>query len=147
MLTSPRTRAHCGASAIEHSHEAHFVGRLEAELLVQRPALEAGVQDEPPHTLLACPPDHVLHQGARRALPAPGGLGVHVEHDRLGALPDRAGARDGPGQERPRSEEHTSELQSPCNLVCRLLLEKKKTNNCTATPFTLLTSVASTYTN
>src|SRR5256885_8459517 len=36
------------------------------------------------------------------------------------------------GQERDkvtaldRSEEHTSELQSPCNLVCRLLLEKKK---------------------
>src|SRR2546426_7865545 len=29
----------------------------------------------------------------------------------------------------PRSEEHTSELQSPCNLVCRLLLEKKK-NTC-----------------
>src|SRR5256885_5649217 len=28
-----------------------------------------------------------------------------------------------------RSEEHTSELQSPCNLVCRLLLEKKKTMN------------------
>src|SRR2546429_909757 len=29
----------------------------------------------------------------------------------------------------PRSEEHTSELQSPCNLVCRLLLEKKKTRD------------------
>src|SRR2546426_6688641 len=29
-------------------------------------------------------------------------------------------------RQRPRSEEHTSELQSPCNLVCRLLLEKKK---------------------
>src|SRR5256885_8841704 len=28
-----------------------------------------------------------------------------------------------------RSEEHTSELQSPCNLVCRLLLEKKKTTS------------------
>src|SRR5256885_11428569 len=28
-------------------------------------------------------------------------------------------------KEVPRSEEHTSELQSPCNLVCRLLLEKK----------------------
>src|SRR5205807_9872202 len=28
-----------------------------------------------------------------------------------------------------RSEEHTSELQSPCNLVCRLLLEKKKTTH------------------
>src|SRR5256885_680492 len=32
-----------------------------------------------------------------------------------------------------RSEEHTSELQSPCNLVCRLLLEKKK-NNATPLP-------------
>src|SRR5256885_6512246 len=30
------------------------------------------------------------------------------------------------GREHIRSEEHTSELQSPCNLVCRLLLEKKK---------------------
>src|SRR5256885_5787478 len=30
---------------------------------------------------------------------------------------------------RDRSEEHTSELQSPCNLVCRLLLEKKIKNN------------------
>src|SRR2546426_7278915 len=29
-----------------------------------------------------------------------------------------------------RSEEHTSELQSPCNLVCRLLLEKKKKKQC-----------------
>src|SRR5256885_2049100 len=34
-------------------------------------------------------------------------------------------ARSGTGA---RSEEHTSELQSPCNLVCRLLLEKKKKN-------------------
>src|SRR2546426_4292240 len=33
------------------------------------------------------------------------------------------------GKPRRRSEEHTSELQSPCNLVCRLLLEKKKTTN------------------
>src|SRR5256885_5293943 len=32
----------------------------------------------------------------------------------------------GDAQGRGRSEEHTSELQSPCNLVCRLLLEKKK---------------------
>src|SRR5256885_9130284 len=30
-----------------------------------------------------------------------------------------------------RSEEHTSELQSPCNLVCRLLLEKKKKKQAT----------------
>src|SRR2546427_4586214 len=33
----------------------------------------------------------------------------------------------------PRSEEHTSELQSQSNLVCRLLLEKKKKNNVTRT--------------
>src|SRR5256885_6767138 len=32
------------------------------------------------------------------------------------------------GRQSVRSEEHTSELQSPCNLVCRLLLEKKNTN-------------------
>src|SRR5256885_13050798 len=32
------------------------------------------------------------------------------------------------GDDLSRSEEHTSELQSPCNLVCRLLLEKKKNN-------------------
>src|SRR2546426_2616121 len=36
----------------------------------------------------------------------------------------RAASPPGPGGR--RSEEHTSELQSPCNLVCRLLLEKKK---------------------
>src|SRR5256885_12884707 len=34
-----------------------------------------------------------------------------------------------------RSEEHTSELQSPCNLVCRLLLEKKKISLCGSIPF------------
>src|SRR6478735_11895232 len=33
-----------------------------------------------------------------------------------------------PPRRSARSEEHTSELQSPCNLVCRLLLEKKKKN-------------------
>src|SRR2546426_4919434 len=37
----------------------------------------------------------------------------------------RLGNMDTPFK-RFRSEEHTSELQSPCNLVCRLLLEKKK---------------------
>src|SRR2546426_2725765 len=39
------------------------------------------------------------------------------------AAAGRPGARRGGSG---RSEEHTSELQSPCNLVCRLLLEKKK---------------------
>src|SRR5205807_6465166 len=43
-----------------------------------------------------------------------------------------------------RSEEHTSELQSPCNLVCRLLLEKKKTAIVSSTSPTTGTSSAST---
>src|SRR2546426_6469777 len=43
--------------------------------------------------------------------------------DRSAVEADPAGAR--------RSEEHTSELQSPCNLVCRLLLEKKKNKSST----------------
>src|SRR2546426_5896715 len=45
---------------------------------------------------------------------------------RLRARSTRAPSRPGPEGHAERSEEHTSELQSPCNLVCRLLLEKKK---------------------
>src|SRR5256885_10620123 len=44
-----------------------------------------------------------------------------------GPTPRRRRCRPG------RSEEHTSELQSPCNLVCRLLLEKKKITDNTST--------------
>src|SRR5256885_12551003 len=50
--------------------------------------------------------------------PSPPARRVHAADDRH-RLPRHALARG-------RSEEHTSELQSPCNLVCRLLLEKKK---------------------
>src|SRR5205807_9961165 len=42
--------------------------------------------------------------------------------------PMQAEAKTAPTGDEKRSEEHTSELQSPCNLVCRLLLEKKKPN-------------------
>src|SRR5256885_4328600 len=42
---------------------------------------------------------------------------------------DGGDAQHGQRPDVGRSEEHTSELQSPCNLVCRLLLEKKKNNN------------------
>src|SRR2546426_8999302 len=47
----------------------------------------------------------------------PRGRHALVARERLGVLEDPHVVR---------SEEHTSELQSPCNLVCRLLLEKKK---------------------
>src|SRR2546430_8579570 len=43
-----------------------------------------------------------------------------------------AGRCEGQGSSRYRSEEHTSELQSQSNLVCRLLLEKKKTHRRTS---------------
>src|SRR2546426_4316773 len=44
-----------------------------------------------------------------------------------GPTDERGGFAREPQRSPPiRSEEHTSELQSPCNLVCRLLLEKKK---------------------
>src|SRR5256885_12745340 len=42
--------------------------------------------------------------------------------------------------EADRSEEHTSELQSPCNLVCRLLLEKKKPSTAMSGSFSTLTT-------
>src|SRR5205807_6877020 len=50
--------------------------------------------------------------GEQRPDAWPPAAGERVAHPFLGGI--------------PRSEEHTSELQSPCNLVCRLLLEKKK---------------------
>src|SRR5256885_8946836 len=49
---------------------------------------------------------------------------------RLGARVEQSAVRAYCGiRVQPRSEEHTSELQSPCNLVCRLLLEKKKSTS------------------
>src|SRR5688572_32770756 len=62
------------------------------------------------------------------------GRGVAGDRLRLAVAPgdrpagDRVGADVG-GRQRERSEEHTSELQSQSNLVCRLLLEKKKGPN------------------
>src|SRR5229473_7321518 len=60
-------------------------------------------------TLFRSPPRTPCHRGPR---PAPAG--------------HRTGFRASPACRSPRSEEHTSELQSLAYLVCRLLLEKKK---------------------
>src|SRR2546426_4304867 len=49
------------------------------------------------------------------------------------------------GDGHTRSEEHTSELQSPCNLVCRLLLEKKKMKENFLTESTLHTPCSATW--
>src|SRR5256885_9800780 len=61
-----------------------------------------------------------------RAHPQPAARGAGADRrmaDLLGAVLCAGHLR-----QRGRSEEHTSELQSPCNLVCRLLLEKKNTH-------------------
>src|SRR5205807_10334688 len=52
--------------------------------------------------------------------------GLHRAGIRIGPLQADPRSDAGLAHGDPRSEEHTSELQSPCNLVCRLLLEKKK---------------------
>src|SRR5256885_13406040 len=82
------------------------------------------------------------------------GVEVTVDHIALADLTTRANAEvaaqqghdlfqflSPPGAFEPqvldmRSEEHTSELQSPCNLVCRLLLEKKKKDKAPASTLT-----------
>src|SRR5205807_7392230 len=68
--------------------------------------------------IIGYPVNHILEHGA-----AAGIRPIVVRQERIGLHMADAIARVTSGK---RSEEHTSELQSPCNLVCRLLLEKKK---------------------
>src|SRR5256885_7259454 len=77
-----------------------------------------------PYTTLfrSARPDNMdCHDNARRVL-------SHVLAQQSESLASEAAAEEKMGKlmRTGRSEEHTSELQSPCNLVCRLLLEKKK---------------------
>src|SRR5256885_6763390 len=83
------------------------------------PAVAArGLRYRCPH----CPPAAEPAHGAARCHPGHAGAAA--------AAParDRPGLVEAVASPVSRSEEHTSELQSPCNLVCRLLLEKKKKN-------------------
>src|SRR3712207_7199008 len=72
-----------------------------------------------PYTTLFRSEDDVVH-----LVPVHPGVPVHQSLDRNGGEVVRAHVRKA-----PRSEEHTSELQSRQYLVCRLLLEKKKKTN------------------
>src|SRR5688500_19529788 len=67
----------------------------------------------------------------RHRLPRGRHAGEHHRQDRRGRAGDRRPQPAGGRDRAERSEEHTSELQSPCNLVCRLLLEKKKFSDTT----------------
>src|SRR5438552_13917252 len=80
------------------------------------------------------PTSHIYTLSLHDALPISAGLRDDRSADpglAGGPIRGRGGRRGGranrtSGQARIRSEEHTSELQSPDHLVCRLLLEKKK---------------------
>src|SRR3989454_3477299 len=93
-----------------------------------------------PYTTLFRSPCHVVVPADVLRVHHVVGAAVRLAGDH-GELRDR-GLAVGVQQLRPvlddRSEEHTSELQSPCNLVCRLLLEKKKKTKkkCSASDYT-----------
>src|SRR5256885_9081786 len=93
----------------------------------------------PPRSTLF--PYTTLFRSAALAICVAGGASAQAERLTLGVFPGLDAAESFEILERymplaqylqaksgavVRSEEHTSELQSPCNLVCRLLLEKKK---------------------
>src|SRR3712207_7380095 len=86
-----------------------------------------------PYTTLfrSLPPDQLLqvreHSAGRRISRSTTQSGGTAAHDRGASKRKRGGV--GCRRAGERSEEHTSELQSRQYLVCRLLLEKKKTNN------------------
>src|SRR5436190_8993193 len=77
------------------------------------------IRPPPRSTLFPTRRSSDLDRAARRALRPPAATRTARRDDRHLSPARRAGAR--------RSEEHTSELQSHSDLVCRLLLEKKKT--------------------
>src|SRR5256885_8776810 len=66
------------------------------------------------------------HDPARLGPGIRGALRERCDADLPDAYPRRTRGVGAGNPRAHRSEEHTSELQSPCNLVCRLLLEKKK---------------------
>src|SRR5256885_15366059 len=107
-------------------------GRLEpdAQLVATAPRMPAVMDELPVHHGVGPQRIPALQQAARAV---DTGLAVVLGLEGAEqAVPDDEDAAVVPVQvaviDGVRSEEHTSELQSPCNLVCRLLLEKKKIN-------------------
>src|SRR2546426_6368239 len=80
------------------------------------------------HTHEGAADEQLPKSGDRGPQGGEGAPQTHPERDHRAARAQIADDAERQGGERQhdRSEEHTSELQSPCNLVCRLLLEKKK---------------------
>src|SRR2546426_7645011 len=112
------------ARAPQRLHVTHLaVDRKAALLHVHRrePAVTRAAQQDAVAGIVAAEDGrHTVHVPRQEEIDAP----IAVEVLRHGGVDGRELGLD--GQRLERSEEHTSELQSPCNLVCRLLLEKKK---------------------
>src|SRR5207248_9676033 len=75
------------------------------------------------------PPTEISTLSLHDALPISRRSSPRRQCRRAGRTRRRRSCRTGRGRRSVRSEEHTSELQSPYDLVCRLLLEKKKKHN------------------
>src|SRR5256885_5173809 len=100
-----------------HAHVPHRVAA---------PASAAARPAAPP--VRPAPPASPARPAALGGGGAPAGgetLARRLERDATPPIRPRAGPTQASKPDGGRSEEHTSELQSPCNLVCRLLLEKK----------------------
>src|SRR5688500_19254053 len=146
-LASVATRPNCCRATAADWRESSFVARppmlsigLLAVLLVpQASRAAAGApQGGPAPTAAAAAADTGLMRHANRRTP-PLAQATRLRGEQAavrvdGRLDEPAWAQTpamtrftqtAPREGEPRSEEHTSELQSPCNLVCRLLLEKK----------------------
>src|SRR5690554_5507678 len=87
---------------------------------------ELGTQGEALRFLSVDLPDAPINEPYRAPVHAVGGLRPYEFRLETGSLPPGIQIVNGVLQGTPRSEEHTSELQSRPHLVCRLLLEKKK---------------------
>src|SRR5699024_7516751 len=119
-----RRRRRPPAADYSHSSERHNVVRT---FLRGRDTRPTSTPSSP--ILRTCGP-RVHRRGARRARcrrPRPAARPVRGDLRRT--REDESGDSHRRSRRRPRSEEHTSELQSRFDLVCRLLLEKKKTQN------------------
>src|SRR5256885_3489752 len=118
-------RIHSGdLSRVEHGVDPKLAlrfGLYEVDLLqgvLSRQGVRLKIQEQPFRilTLLLQRPGEIVTREELQQSLWPEGTHVNFDGSLNAAL------------KKLRSEEHTSELQSPCNLVCRLLLEKKKNN-------------------
>src|SRR5690606_40296277 len=92
----------------------HYTLSLHDALPISQPRADRSLQERPVRRRRQCRPDRFRPDGHEQRL-------VPVRRDER-----RCPAQEPAGAAAHRSEEHTSELQSRENLVCRLLLEKKK---------------------